>query len=153
MLRARTQRATPPKASRRGKGQSSAKGALGSCPCCCLPKVELPLPKEAPRIPASFSVLKFLVAFAKEKADHGDTEAQSILAVEQRKAKTGRAIARIRALLILLWSRIGEGGYPPLYRRLLQNGIRVGDPAEETWVQLLTVPKTGYAFFLPPEVA
>eukprot|EP00971_Amphidinium_carterae_P344767 6485362-Amphidinium_carterae.1 len=29
------QRATRLKASRRSKGQSSAKGAPGNCPCCC----------------------------------------------------------------------------------------------------------------------
>eukprot|EP00971_Amphidinium_carterae_P296006 5879483-Amphidinium_carterae.2 len=36
-----------------------------------LPKEELPLPKEAPRAPASFAVLGPLVAFARERASQG----------------------------------------------------------------------------------
>eukprot|EP00971_Amphidinium_carterae_P338113 6475304-Amphidinium_carterae.1 len=44
-----------------------------------LPKEELPLRKEGPKIPASFAVLESLVAFAKQKAEKGGKEAQSIL--------------------------------------------------------------------------
>eukprot|EP00971_Amphidinium_carterae_P046538 916857-Amphidinium_carterae.1 len=44
-----------------------------------LPKKELPLPKEATRVPTSFTVLESLLAFAKEKADKGDQEARDTL--------------------------------------------------------------------------
>eukprot|EP00971_Amphidinium_carterae_P103670 2052495-Amphidinium_carterae.1 len=40
----------------------------------CLPKEELPLPKEAPKIPNNFATLESFVAFAKENAEKGDEQ-------------------------------------------------------------------------------